>query len=53
MRNMDKVREAILEAATYLFERFGYDKTSMDEIARRAHGQRLLCIITLRGNRNC
>lgn len=37
MKDLEKVKKSILEAASYLFERFGYEKTSMDEIARRAH----------------
>jgi len=32
----DKKREAILEAAGTLFQKFGYSKTSMDEIAQAA-----------------
>lgn len=37
MKDLEKVKKSILSAASYLFERFGYEKTSMDEIARRAH----------------
>ncbi len=37
MKNIDKVKEAILSSAYGLFERHGYEKTSMDEIARHAH----------------
>lgn len=32
-----KVRESIVDSASWLFDRFGYEKTSVDEIARRAH----------------
>jgi len=34
---MDKTREKILNVATHIFSRFGFYKTSMDEIARSAH----------------
>jgi AcrR family transcriptional regulator len=34
---MDKTREKILTVATRIFSRFGFYKTSMDEIARSAH----------------
>ena len=37
MKNLDKVKESILDSAAYFFDRFGYEKTSVDEIARRAH----------------
>ena len=37
MKDADSVREAIVESASWLFDRFGYEKTSVDEIARRAH----------------
>ncbi len=36
MSDKSKVREAILSTATALFGRHGYDKTSIDEIARQA-----------------
>ncbi len=34
---MDKTKEKILTVATRIFSRFGFYKTSMDEIARNAH----------------
>lgn len=34
---MDNTREKILSVATRIFSRFGFYKTSMDEIARTAH----------------
>lgn len=34
---MDKTREKILNVATRVFSRYGFYKTSMDEIARSAH----------------
>lgn len=37
MKNSEKVRESIVDSALWLFGRFGYEKTSVDEIARRAH----------------
>lgn len=37
MRNSVKVKDSILDSASWLFDRFGYEKTSVDEIARRAH----------------
>lgn len=33
----EKVRQLLLEAASDLFARFGYDKTTVDDICRRAH----------------
>lgn len=36
MKDKEKVRVSILEAAASLFDRFGYEKTSMEEIAKRA-----------------
>lgn len=37
MKDIGKVRESIITAAAALFERYGYEKSSMDEIARGAH----------------
>lgn len=37
MKDIAKVRESILDSASWLFDRFGYEKTSVDEIAKRAH----------------
>lgn len=37
MKDAVRVRESILDSAGWLFDRFGYEKTSVDEIARRAH----------------
>lgn len=37
MKSSVKVRDSILDSASWLFDRFGYEKTSVDEIARRAH----------------
>lgn len=37
MKNTLKVKESIVDSASWLFDRFGYEKTSVDEIARRAH----------------
>ena len=37
MKNKEKIRNAILSAASSLFERFGYEKTSMEEIAEAIH----------------
>lgn len=37
MKDLDKIRNSILSAASSLFEKYGYDKTSMDEIAAAAH----------------
>lgn len=37
MKNIDKVRDSILESAAYFFDRFGYEKTSVDDIAHRVH----------------
>ena len=34
MKNKRKVRKAIIEVASSIFSRFGYKKTSMDDIAR-------------------
>lgn len=34
---MDKTREKILNVATRIFSRYGFYKTSMDEISRNAH----------------
>lgn len=37
MKDLDRIRENIINSASWLFERYGYEKTSVDEIARRAH----------------
>ena len=37
MKDSVKVRDSIVDSASWLFDRFGYEKTSVDEIARRAH----------------
>lgn len=37
MKDIEKVRESILDSASYLFSMFGYEKTTVDEIAKRAH----------------
>ena len=37
MKDKEKIRNAILSAASSLFERFGYEKTSMEEIAEAIH----------------
>lgn len=37
MKKTDKTREQILQVAQHLFQQFGFDKTSMDEIARVSH----------------
>lgn len=37
MKDLEKIRVSILEAASFLFDRFGYEKTAMEAIARRAH----------------
>lgn len=35
--NLGRTKKSILEVARELFDRFGYDKTSMNDIARRSH----------------
>lgn len=37
MKDLEKIRNSILSAASSLFEKYGYEKTSMDEIAAAAH----------------
>ena len=37
MKRIDDTRAHIIEAAGKLFAKFGFDKTSMDDIARSAH----------------
>lgn len=37
MKDLQKIRNSILAAASPLFEKYGYEKTSMDEIASSAH----------------
>ena len=37
MKDIGKVRESIVDSAEILFEKYGYEKTSMDEIAKAAH----------------
>lgn len=37
MKNSEKVKDSIIDSAIWLFDRYGYEKTSVDEIARRAH----------------
>jgi AcrR family transcriptional regulator len=37
MKKIDETRETIIEAAGKLFQKFGFEKTSMDEIAQVAH----------------
>ncbi len=37
MKNTEKVKETILSAAATLFGRYGYEKTSVDQIAKLAH----------------
>lgn len=34
---MDKARQTIIDSASSLFARYGYDKTTVEDIARRAH----------------
>ena len=33
MKDQEKIRGSIMSAASVLFEKYGYEKTSMDEIA--------------------
>ena len=35
--NLGRTKKSILEVAHELFDRFGYDKTSMNDIAKRSH----------------
>ena len=35
--NLGRTKNSILEVARELFDRFGYDKTSMNDIAKRSH----------------
>ena len=35
--NLGRTKKSILEVARELFDRFGYDKTSMNDIAKRSH----------------
>ena len=37
MKNKSKIRDSILSAAASLFEQYGYEKTTMDEIAAASH----------------
>lgn len=37
MKKIEETRENIIEAAGRLFQKFGFEKTSMDEIAQLAH----------------
>ncbi|MBO8439755.1 MAG: TetR/AcrR family transcriptional regulator [bacterium] len=37
MKDIGRIRESIITAAAALFERYGYEKSSMDEIARGAY----------------
>ena len=37
MRDSKKIKDSIIESASWLFDKFGYEKTSVDEIAKRAH----------------
>lgn len=37
MKDIEKVRSAIKASAAELFERFGYDKTTLEDIALKAH----------------
>ena len=37
MRNVERVRSSIKESASDLFGRLGYEKTSIDQIAKLAH----------------
>lgn len=37
MKDIDKVRQSIKTAAAELFEHFGYDKTTLEDIAFKAH----------------
>lgn len=37
MKDIEKVRQSIKTAASELFEHFGYDKTTLEDIAFRAH----------------
>lgn len=37
MKNPVKVKNSILDSAAWLFDRFGYEKTSVEDIARHAH----------------
>lgn len=37
MRNIEQVKKSIKESAAELFERFGYDKTTLEDIAARAN----------------
>lgn len=37
MKDIGRIKDSIVDSAAWLFEKYGYEKTSVDEIARRAH----------------